>query len=328
MASFVCLAGASAQLGRAPLSRPFAPQPCDPAPLAEPAPARRAREPLRSSFLGAAARPSRTFVASAPVCGASSRAARFGFNGAVVALAKDIALIFDCDGVIAETEEGHRMTYNESFEHNGVDVHWDEPFYGMLQNSVGGGREKMTWYFNKEGWPCGDSEEEKKALIDKLYSYKNDCYGRIIEEGKLPLRPGIRRLIEEAKAAGIPICVCSAANRKACHGVLDKVLGTKWKEMFEFVIAGDDVKRKKPNPDIYQEAQKRLGVPPERCVVIEDSRIGLLAAKAAGMRCCITYTHYTHDQDFSEADAGVYPEIGEAGAPGSLKLEDIFAFAL
>jgi len=212
-----------------------------------------------------------------------------------------------------ESEEGHRVAYNIAFRDQSVDVEWSTDFYGWLQNSIGGGKEKMTWFFNTHGWPepyAKASPDDRKAFIDYLQDIKTETYVSLVEHEFLPIRPGIRRFINEAHALGIPMAVCSAASKDAVRGVLDNVLGKEYVDKFEFVLAGTDVKKKKPHPDIYLAAAERLGVSPSECLVIEDSRIGLQAAKAAGMKCVITYTHYTFDQDFTEADA-VYPELGD-----------------
>jgi HAD superfamily hydrolase (TIGR01509 family) len=133
---------------------------------------------------------------------------------------------------------------------------------------------------------------------------------QIIESGFLPARSGVKRLVDEAITEGIALAVCSTSSERAVNLIVEKLLGMERKARFNAVLAGDVVSRKKPDPAIYNLAKERLGVPGDECVVIEDSRNGLLAAKAAGMHCVITTNAYTGREDFTEAD-GVFPELGD-----------------
>ena len=143
-----------------------------------------------------------------------------------------------------------------------------------------------------------------------MHLRKTDLFLEVVESGKLPLRPGVRRLVAEALDAGAKVAVCSTSNEKAVKGIVKTMLP-------EFaaripVFAGDVVAKKKPAPDVYNLAAQTLGVNPARCVVIEDTRIGLLAGKAAGMRVCVTKSIYSEDEDFTGADA-VFDCIGDDG---------------
>lgn len=224
------------------------------------------------------------------------------------------ALILDCDGVIVESEELHRKAYNATWSAFDLGFEWSSPFYGELQNAVGGGRAKMQWYFDREGWPArASSETERNALLDELVSAKTAIYLDRISHG-VPARPGITRVIDEALSRGVPVAVASAANRAACHAVLAGTLGEERVGRLAFVLAGDDIARKKPFPDIYAASVERLGVPGGACVVVEDSLIGVQAAVAAGLAVAVTYTAYTKDQDFTQA-AAVFPSLGGPDAP-------------
>ncbi|EME32058.1 haloacid dehalogenaselike hydrolase [Galdieria sulphuraria] len=219
-------------------------------------------------------------------------------------------IIFDCDGVLIDSEELHRISYNKSFQLHHTGVVWDEPLYEMLQNTVGGGKEKITWYFTKVGWPSGIStEEEKRLLVNSIHQDKTQYYIELLRKSTIPLRPGIARFIDEAYARGYRLCVCSAANQRAVNLVMERVLKERAGK-FCLVLAGDVVSRKKPDPEIYLLAKDKLGLSRESCVVIEDSQIGLQAAKAAGLRCIITPTKYTESQNFQDAIA-VYSELGD-----------------
>jgi HAD superfamily hydrolase (TIGR01509 family) len=133
---------------------------------------------------------------------------------------------------------------------------------------------------------------------------------QIIDSGQLPLRPGVARLVDEAIAANIALAVCSTSNERAVNLVIERMLGPGCKSRFAAILAGDVVSRKKPDPEIYNLALDKIDLQPQECVVIEDSRNGLLAAKSAGMTCVITTNGYTENEDFSEADL-VVSELGD-----------------
>jgi len=222
------------------------------------------------------------------------------------------ALIFDCDGVLADTErDGHRVAFNRAFQEAGLDTNWDVCLYGQLLK-IGGGKERMRGYFDQYGWPV--AEPKRDELIKQLHALKTEIFMRIISSGELPVRPGINRIVDEAAAAGVRLAVCSTSNERAVNEVVRVLLGPERQKKFDGIFAGDIVPKKKPDPAIYLFAVKKLGLDPARCLVVEDSRNGLLAAKAAGMRCVITQSAYTIEEDFSEADA-VYPELGDPPGP-------------
>jgi HAD superfamily hydrolase (TIGR01509 family) len=218
------------------------------------------------------------------------------------------ALIFDCDGVLVDTErDGHRVAFNRAFAKKGLNIEWDIPLYGELLK-VAGGKERMRHYFDTTQWPAGVTDRD--SFIKELHKLKTDCYMQIIDSGQLPLRPGVARLVDEAIAANIALAVCSTSNERAVNLVVERMLGPERKSQFAVILAGDVVSRKKPDPEIYDLALDRLGFRPRECVVIEDSSNGLLAAKSAGMTCVITTNGYTESEDFSEADL-VVSELGD-----------------
>lgn len=222
------------------------------------------------------------------------------------------ALLFDCDGVLVDTErDGHRVAFNQAFAAMGLDVEWDVSLYGKLLE-ISGGKERMHFFFSQRGWPPG--VKNPTAFIQELHRLKTGFFMRIIEQRQMPLRPGVARLVDEAMAAGVQLAVCSTSNEQAVTTIVATLLGPERRRAFA-IFAGDIVPHKKPAPDIYLLACQRLGLPPTQCLVIEDSRNGLRAAKAAGMRCLITPSTYTRAEDFSEADL-VVNDLGECSATG------------
>jgi len=219
------------------------------------------------------------------------------------------ALIFDCDGVLVDTErDAHRVGFNLAFKEFGIDAEWDVELYGKLL-LVAGGKERMRAYFDEYGWPeSAQTDEAKDALILDLHKTKTRITSELVAD--LPVRPGILRIIDEAIAAGVKLGVCTTSNPKFIDAVLD-LFGPERKAAFDFVYAGDVVAKKKPAPDIYLLALETLGLPAKDCMVIEDSRNGLLAATGAGLPTLVTMSTYTVDEDFTGA-VKVVPELGDA----------------
>lgn len=217
------------------------------------------------------------------------------------------ALIFDCDGVLAETEKnGHRVTFNMAFAIKKINVEWSVGEYKRLL-TIAGGKERMTYYFNEVGWP--EQYPDREQLIVDLHKSKTEYFMQLIESGNLPLRSGIARIVDEALANNIKLAACSTANEKSVNLIV-ALLGKERAGRFNAVIAGDMVSRKKPDPEIYNLCAKKLNINPSKSVVVEDNRNGLLAAKAAGFNCLITTSEYTVNENFSEADMLV-DELGD-----------------
>jgi HAD superfamily hydrolase (TIGR01509 family) len=220
------------------------------------------------------------------------------------------ALIFDCDGVLVDTErDGHRVAFNQAFAELGLQTEWSVERYGELLTTAGG-KERMRRHFDEAGWPV--PEPERDGLIAELHRVKTDLFMELIASGGLPLRTGVARIVDEAIGEGIKLAVCSTSNERAVQAVVDVMLGPERSRHIQ-VFAGDIVPKKKPDPAIYTLARDTLGVEASRCVVIEDSNNGLRAALGAGMHCIVTKSSYTGDEDFSGADK-VVSELGDGEA--------------
>jgi len=245
-------------------------------------------------------------------------------------------------GVIILSEELHREAYNAAFAHfnvriDGTHLVWDEASYDMLQNTVGGGKPKMRWWFGRDGWPTSSLAGQENAapmdeaaqtlLIDTLQEWKTAEFERLIASGEVAPRDGVLRLMDEAKAAGLKVGVCSAATKSACVATVTAMLGPARLAGLDIFLAGDDVGSKKPDPEIYTTAATRLGVDPAGCVVIEDSMVGLRAALSAGMRCIITYTASTAGEAFPGAERVVATLGcgGPDGGPAEVTAADLIA---
>ncbi len=218
------------------------------------------------------------------------------------------AIIFDCDGVLVDTEkDGHRVAFNKAFAEFKINACWDADTYRELVR-VAGGKERMRHYFEQHGWP--EAYPDRDQLILDLHQRKTAIFMDLIDSGELPLRPGVMRLVDEAIEKKLKLAVCSTSNEKSVNLIVERLLGKERKVHFSGIFAGDVVSRKKPDPEIYLLCQSRLKLDPGRCVVVEDSRNGLLAAKEAGFCCLITTNEYTRQEDFTEADR-VVPSLGE-----------------
>lgn len=205
------------------------------------------------------------------------------------------AVLFDQDGVIIDTErDGHRIAFEKGFKECGFDIKWDEDIYHKLLQ-VGGGKERIKYYF--ENFYSGDKPADMDAFVKEMHSKKTAIFLDIIET--LPLRPGIKRFMEELNQAEIPIGICTTSNEKVANTIAHKKLkGIS----FSIIIAGDMVKKKKPDPEIYITALEKLKVKPSECLVVEDSNIGINAAKAAGCKVLATFNGYTRNEDLNNAD--------------------------
>jgi HAD superfamily hydrolase (TIGR01509 family) len=224
-------------------------------------------------------------------------------------------LIFDCDGVLADTERyGHLPAFNQTFREFGLPVEWSVEEYGRLLK-IGGGKERIASILTPElvtaaGLPT--DPDGQVAEIAKWHKHKTALYTEMVADGKLPPRPGIRRIITAAQDAGWKLGVASTSAEASVHAILEHAVGAERAARFDVFLAGDCVPKKKPAPDIYLLALERLGVPPEEVLVVEDSRNGLLAAVGAGLRCLMTVNEYTEKEDSSEAML----VVGSLGDPG------------
>ena len=220
------------------------------------------------------------------------------------------ALIFDVDGTLAETEETHREALNATFADFGLPWSWDQPTYRRLLR-VMGGKERLR-HFIEHDRP--QKAGEALAALPELHAAKNERYGALVANGGVRLRPGVERLIREARAEGLRLAIATTTSLANVEALLAATLGPDGPGMFEAVATGDAVATKKPAPDVFELAVRLLRVDPSRAIAFEDTVYGLRAATAAGLRSVVTPSFYTDDQDFSGA-AAVFDNLGDPGHP-------------
>jgi len=221
------------------------------------------------------------------------------------------ALLFDVDGTLADTErDGHRPAFNAAFQEYGLDWNWDVDLYGQLL-AVTGGKERMKYYVDRFR-PDYTKPADFDAMVAELHKAKTRHYTRMLAEGGIPLRPGVRRLLEEARAAGLILGVATTTTPENVTELLRHSLAADGPEWFQVIAAGDIVPAKKPAPDIYVWAMAQLGLQPEDCLAFEDSENGIKASLGAGLRTVVTVNDYTRDHDFTGA-LTVLPDLEGTG---------------
>jgi HAD superfamily hydrolase (TIGR01509 family) len=225
-------------------------------------------------------------------------------------------LIYDCDGVLGDTEQyGHLVAFNQMWRELDVPWQWSVEEYGR-KLKIGGGKERMASLFAEpeflKVFTPPATEGGRKEMIAAWHKRKSAIHQEIVNSGRIPPRSGVKRLAEEAFAAGWVLAVASTSAQASVEAMLRRAMGEATAARFSLVLAGDVVKAKKPAPDIYLLAAERLGVSPADCVVIEDSNNGVVSAVAAGMKCVVTVSGYTREEDFSQA-AIVLTGLGDPG---------------
>lgn len=206
------------------------------------------------------------------------------------------ALIFDVDGTLAETEEVHREAFNAAFAKANLGWCWGRVVYKDLLQ-VAGGKERIRAFDRLRGGASALSDAE----IEELHRLKTTIYADLIAGSGCPLRPGVKSLLTAALARGQRLAIATTTSRGNIDALLTPALGQDWASYFSAIVAGDEVSRKKPAPDVYLEVLSRLCLPASECLAIEDSAIGLAAASCAGLPVLISRSAYFRDDDCSAA---------------------------
>jgi HAD superfamily hydrolase (TIGR01509 family) len=231
------------------------------------------------------------------------------------------ALLLDVDGTVADTETfGHRPAYNRAFRKLGLQFRWGPKLYRRLLRQPGG-RERLLHYIERYHPELGEHaakvNEDPLQWVDQVHELKSRYFRSYVRRGKIPLRPGVARLIRAANLFGIKVALVSNASPASIKAMVRYGLEPGLAERIDVIVGGGDVLRKKPAPDSYQRAMQLLGVEPWECVAVEDSAVGLRAATAAGVRTLITVNPNTAADDFTGA-ALVLDNLGEPDAPATV----------
>lgn len=220
------------------------------------------------------------------------------------------ALIFDLDGTMVDTEELHRQAFLAAFHE--FDLRWDwgpHTYMDLLQ--VSGGKERIAAYIDSRDEPVHE-KTRLKQLAPAIHAAKTRIYGEIIARGAVPLRPGVMRLMREAHSAGVRLAVVATTNTANVIALLSAALGAEAFGWIEALVGGDQVARRKPDPETYERALAALALPGRSCVAFEDSANGLRAALAAGLYAVVTPARWTMAQEFAGADL-LLPSLGDPG---------------
>lgn len=219
------------------------------------------------------------------------------------------ALLFDVDGTLADTErDGHRVAFNKAFAEAGLDWDWTVALYEDLL-TVTGGKERIKFFLEKYQ-PDFTPDESVTEFAAKMHKRKTHFYLEMLQQGDIPLRNGVERLLNEARAAGLRMGIATTTTPANVTYLLTATLGAESLDWFEVIAAGDIVPAKKPAPDIYDYAMEKMGLQPDECLAFEDSDNGIRSSVAANLKTIVTINGYTRNHDFSKA-ALVLDQFGE-----------------
>ncbi|MGI9133775.1 MAG: HAD-IA family hydrolase [Rhodoferax sp.] len=211
------------------------------------------------------------------------------------------ALIFDVDGTLADTEEAHRMAFNQAFAQLGRDWHWDLPTYTQLLD-VAGGKERILRYWRQVQPDL--MQIDSSALQDEvatMHTLKTAIYERAVQDGQVHLRPGVLRLIGQAQQAGVRLAIATTTSAVNVVALLRAAIGPDWQHYFSVIEDASTAQHKKPHPQVYLQVLQRLQLQARDCLVLEDSSNGLRAALSAGLATLVTPNSFTAHNDFTGA---------------------------
>ena len=227
------------------------------------------------------------------------------------------ALLWDVDGTLAETErDGHLVAFNQAFESSGLTWRWSSEEYGDLLR-ITGGRERILYDMARhQRGPALAGERE--SLARQVHALKNRLYAQIVERGELPLREGVRELLDECSARDVRLAIVTTTSRANAVALLHAHLGKDWAKAFPVMVCGEDVQSKKPDPEAYQRALMELGLGPLDTLAVEDSPGGAAAARAADVPVVVARSRYFADVAFEGVTAigpGLHTRQGWLPAP-------------
>ncbi len=219
------------------------------------------------------------------------------------------ALLFDVDGTLADTEaDGHRIAFNKAFEEADLGWNWTVEIYGQLL-AVTGGKERIKFYIN-DFLDDFSPEQDLTDFAANLHKRKTHFYLEMLQQGEIPLRAGVERLLREARDAGLRMGIATTTTPANVTYLLTSTLGKESIDWFEVIAAGDIVPAKKPAPDIFQYAMQEMGITAEETLAFEDSANGFLSSTAAGLKTLVTVNGYTKGDSFKGASI-VLDQMGD-----------------
>jgi HAD superfamily hydrolase (TIGR01509 family) len=201
------------------------------------------------------------------------------------------AVLWDVDGTLAETErDGHRVAFNQAFEACGLPWRWDEARYGELLR-ITGGRERLMHDMNGR-LDAPSVTTERVALAGAVHARKNAIYADLVGRAGIPLRDGVVGLMQQCRDRGVRMGITTTTSRSNVDALLRLHLGDHWADGFGVIVCGEEVQRKKPDPEVYLLALRALGIGPLEAVAIEDSPGGVAAARAADIPVIVARSAY------------------------------------
>ena len=219
----------------------------------------------------------------------------------MIDLARHRCVLFDVDGTIAETEgNAHLPAFNRALAEAGLPWRWSRNDYARLLKTAGGFERLLR--FAQES---GNDPEALRETLQQVHKAKNRHFAAILEEGSLPAREGFIELVGELAANGIAWGVVTTTSRSNWNALWTHTLSRHGLPEPVVIVCGEDVSEKKPDPEAYELALRKLEMPPQRCCAIEDSRNGLLAAKLAGLEVAIVKSEFFSTEKFDEAQVVV-----------------------
>lgn len=211
------------------------------------------------------------------------------------------ALIFDVDGTLADTEATHRAAFNLAFAEVGLDWVWDEPTYVSLLE-VSGGKERILQHWRQVQPDLLDIDgTEVQDTVARIHELKSAFYEQAVHDGAVALRPGVLPLIAGAHALGLRMAIATTTSPMNVAALLRTAFGPEGARMLPIVEDASTAPLKKPHPQAYQQALRRLHLPAQACLAFEDSGNGLQAARGAGLATVVTPTRFTAHHDFNGA---------------------------
>jgi len=222
------------------------------------------------------------------------------------------ALIFDVDGTLANTErDGHLVAFNLAFAELGLNWVWSNELYHKLLD-VTGGQLRIKHYVNdyKPDFTCDDLD----TFAASIHALKTKIYVRLVNEGKIPLRPGVERLFHEARDAGLRMAIATTTTPANVDALIANTLGREALDWFEVIGAGNIVPNLKPAGDIYHWVLEQMNLEAKDCIAFEDSCNGIVSATDANLKTLITVNEYTSSHQFDEAIV-ILNNLGEPNKP-------------